>query len=44
MRRIVVLIVALLCLAACVTTTQLHYQSDYREASLNRTMDTGHDK
>lgn len=44
MRRIVFLIAMLSLLAACVTTTQLHYQSDYREASLNRTMDTGRDK
>lgn len=36
--------VILLCLASCLTSTEIHYQSDQRELSLNRTMDTSHDK
>ena len=44
MRRIVFLIAMLSLLAACVTTTQLHYESDYREVNLSRTVDTSRDK
>lgn len=44
MKNFILLALAVLLLTACITSTQLHYQSDYREVDLNRTMDTGNVK
>lgn len=44
MKRIVFLFAALLLLASCLTSTEVHYQSDQREFSMNRTMDTSRDQ